>query len=105
MLKSNKKYVYMVQYDNSTIDSRCNSVYLYSSRKKAIKKFEEIVNDCKECWDNFISNKNNKINVDFELDTNIENINDKNTDIYWYVKETLDYIEHDKVDLIKKEIK
>src|SRR5574344_306185 len=98
-----KKFVYLVQFDYSTNDCGGIENYIFSSYEKAVNKFNEIMEFEKTSeysWCHYAYENDNK--QDYEID---EFTDPKDRDnLWWNVKEVIDYNLHDFLDLKKMEV-
>ena len=107
MNKKHKQQVYTVMFDYSTQDCSGIDIYIFDSYKKAVKKFKQIIKDEKNPDTSWVGDAyiNNKLSNEYELDTNIDDIDDKEEhELYWNISCKHDWYLHDFLDLRIKEV-
>lgn len=100
------KYVYMVQFDWSTVDSDDIETDLFSNYDDAHRLFKEIVTDELNPQISKLGNIfDNSGNVDDRFyDFDQSGDPSKETNLLWHVVDKENYYCHSFVDLIKKEL-
>lgn len=102
-----KQKVYMVMLDYSTDDCSCIDTYLFSTYKKALKKFKEIIRQEKKpniSWVADAFDKKDNVYVDYEFETNIDENIQKAQELFWNITNKYDWYQHDFLSLKIKEV-
>lgn len=98
------KYVYMVQFDWSTVDSGDIETDLFSNYDDAHRYFKEIIeNERKNSRLYKVFDKDGVINNElYEFDQSGNHL--KKTNLFWHVVDKENYYSHSFIDLIKKKL-
>lgn len=93
------KNVYEIVFDYSTEDCTGIDTYIYSCRRKAIKKLKELIEAEKEFYKKEYSHIDEN---EFEIDTNIED--ETACEYWWNIQCKEDWYIHTNIDFRIKEI-
>ncbi len=103
-----KKKVYIVQFDWSTTDAESVDLYVFGSYDKAYDKFKELI--CNErnpemSWVGDIEFDDEGYPVDEErYEIEFEDNNSGESEVYWHITDRNDWNMHSFIDLLVKEI-
>lgn len=104
----NRFYVYMVLFDYSTDDCSGIDTYIFDTYEKAVEKFEQIIENEKKPENSWVAHayENGKLSSAYELDTNIDDIqDDEEHELWWNITCKHDWYLHSFLDLRIKEVK
>lgn len=104
-----KHYIYTIIFDYSTQDCSGVDTYIFDTYKKALNKFKEIIAEEKKAEVSWVADAFEDgvlLEEDYELDTNIDDINENEEhELWWNITDRDDWNTHDFIDLRIKEVK
>ena len=102
-MDNNKKIVYLVLFDYSTDDCNGIDINLYDTYQKAVNRFKQIIEQEKNPNMSWVANAfddEDKLINWYELDTNIEDLEDNQVhELWWNITDKFNYNYHSFIDL------
>ncbi len=104
-MEETKQNVYMILIDYSTDDYEGVDTFLYHTREKALQELKKILkNERRNTWVKDAYTKKKLDKKHYELDTNMQDCNKDECDLWWNFRCKNDFYLHTFIDMKKIEI-